>query len=213
MLVKGDLWTETPSDKIKYLWRRWHKKHRIFAFWPKFLIYLSSSLDSESAWSMWHWRPSLGSSFESMKIDWYHLRAPQRTWQVCSVGAPCPPAKNLNWFFWKSTWRNRTWNITHGHAIYVEQQVWSTMFWESTRWKQTHVVVDEMPPKSSMACAPPARCDSSLLVHLIKCVMGQPKQWFTFHLTMKSFWIAMFVSGDKHQMLFASAIVVFDLIW
>ena len=179
MSVKGDLGTETPSDKIKYLWRRWHKKHRIFAFWPKFLIYLSSSLDSESAWSMWHWRPSLGSSFESMKIDWYHLRAPQRTWQVCSVGAPCPPAKNLNWFFWKSTWRNRTWNITHGHAIYVEQQVWSTMFWESTRWKQTHVVVDEMPPKSSMACAPPARCDSSLLVHLIKCVMGQPKQWFT----------------------------------
>ena len=54
MSVKGDLGTETPSDKIKYLWRRWHKKHRIFAFWPKFLIYLSSSLDSESAWSMWH---------------------------------------------------------------------------------------------------------------------------------------------------------------
>ena len=189
-------------------------------------------------------------------IDWYHLRAPQRTWQACSVGAPCPPAKKSKLIytlfnvehnsstrkFWKSTWQNRTWNITHGHAIYVEQQIWSamfwestrqnrtwnikhghaiyaeqqiwsTMFWESTRWMQTYIVVDEMSPESSVAGAPPACCDPSLLVHLVKCVMGQPKQWFTFHLTMKSFWIIMFVNRDKHQMLFPSAIVVFDLIW
>ena len=74
------------------------------------------------------------------------------------------------------------------------------------------IVVYEVSPESSVADAAPARCNPSLLVHLVKGVIGQPKQLFTFHLTMKSFWIVMFVSGDKHQMLFASAIVVFDLI-
>ena len=52
MSVKGDLWTEAPPDKSFF-----YKKLKNFYILGKFLIYLSSSLESESAWSMWHWSP------------------------------------------------------------------------------------------------------------------------------------------------------------
>ena len=100
----------------------------------------------------------------------------------------------------------------NGHALCVEKHIWLTMFLEYTWWKHTHIVVNKMSPESSVACAPPARSNTGLLVHLArKGVKGQPKQRITFYLGMESFGIIMLVSGYKYQMLHPSPIMLFDL--
>ena len=126
------------------------------------------------------------------------------------VGVLCPPAeKKLIHTELKFHMMNSQLN---GHALCVEKHIWLTMFLEYTWWKHTHIVVNKMSPESSVACAPPARSNTGLLVHLArKGVKGQPKQIITFYLGMESFGIIMLVSGYKYQMFLPSPVMVFDL--
>ena len=89
MSVKGNLWTETPPDKIKYWLRwvegRWHKNSYfvhfcIFSFTSRRPWRVHQLGAYDTAGLVWEFQFS---SFEPIcflwMITWYYLTAPQRT--------------------------------------------------------------------------------------------------------------------------------------